>query len=226
MNVSHWGTMYCTEPIAILNHDRELPTPAVINTFNLYSMNGEDVVSLRCLSALAPNLVWESSEVPSLPSGVLTQEDPIPFLTISYNEGVGVNNRDVSLKVSPINNRTTGFYSCRSSDSDYSFSASVFTTLEQPFWRFTSPNEFVLPVGATVSFRALYADFSDGFENMGRGFSVLVTFEPAGRETLSVLVDQMTNPLANEFVYSFILSVNESNGQYTVTGEYATDLEH
>lgn len=212
--------------MAILNQDREVSDPAVINTFSLQfdsiTSPGIPALHLRCLSInLSPNLTWESMNVSSLAPGILSRDNSlsIPFVNISYLEGVAVNDRDVILSVIPINNITTGFYSCQSTISSYT--TTVFTTLEQPFWRVTSCPIIELPVGGTVRMAALYADHSDGIVNMGNGFAIEVIFTPIGDAESVSLMNTMTETGANEFVYSFIAGGAINNGQYTLLGEHA-----
>lgn len=212
-----------SDPVAILNQDRELPNPAVINSFSFFieSGTGPGVQSLflRCFSSSNnPELVWESTSVSSLSSGVITTEDS-PFIDISYLEGINVDNRDAILRVSPINNETTGFYSCLSSNSLNSYTATVFTTQEQPFWRLTSPRILELPTGTTATIRALYADISDGSMNMGRGFDILLIFFPNDDRSQVNLVTIGSERSSFEFSHSFIVGGEDDSGEYRLTGE-------
>ncbi len=209
------------DPVAILNNDREIPNPSVINLFSLLAEHGTGpfVLSLflRCFATSAnPNLAWESMNVSSLSPGVIAAND-VPFIDISYLEGIDVNDRDVILGLSPINNQTIGFYSCRSSDSVNSYVATVFTTQEQPFWRVTSPRVMEITTGATASISALFADFSDGTINTGPGFNVEVMFLSDG-EKPRTLISMITAPSSYEFVYSFIIGGAEASGDYMITG--------
>ena len=213
------------DPVAILNHDREIPNPSVINSFSLLSEDGSLVLSLflRCFATSAnPNLTWESMNVSSLSPGVIAVNDAqmIPFIDISFLEGIAVNNRDVILRLSPINNQTTGFYSCRSSDSVNSYVATVFTTQEQPFWRVTSPRIMEIATGVMASISALFADFSDGTMNTGSGFDVEVMFIQNDGGKPRMLMSMTTAPSSYEFVYSFIAGGAETSGDYVITGKH------
>ncbi len=154
----------------------------------------------------------------SLSPGVVSTEDT-SFLDISYLEGIDVNNRDVVLHVSLINNTTTGFYSCLSSNSINSYTATVFTTQEQPFWRLTSSRVLNLPTGAMATISALYSDFSDGSINMGRGFDIQLTFIPTGNRSSVGLITIGSGRSSFEFVHSFIVGGDDDSGEYRLTGK-------
>lgn len=157
----------------------------------------------------------------SLSPGILTSEDS-SFIDISYLEGINVNNRDVLLRVSPINNQTTGFYSCLSSNSLNPYVATVYTTQEQPFWRLTSPRVLDLPTGTIATINALYADFSDGSMNLGRGFDIVLTFYPNGDRKSVNLVIIGSERSSFEFTHSFIVGGADDSGEYRLTGECIT----
>ena len=218
---------HIVDPVAVLNNNRETSQNAVINTFSSWSTTGQPALSLRCLSSENnDNLIWETLDVSSAPS-ILTEEDAlsIPFIGIDYHKGISVNNRDVIVLINPISNLTTGVYSCRSVETNFSSRAIVIQT--QPYWEVIAPTSLriELPIGARASIRALYADFSDGNMNTGSGFAYTLNFVPCvappdteGGEKIE-LVNSVTSRFSNEIVYSFIVnSALEHAGTYEMNG--------
>lgn len=204
-------------PVSILNFDREISYTSVINVFPTSSTNGPPILFLRCLSSdNNPHLIWETQDQS------LSEVDAfdIPFLTITYNRGVGVNNRDVFLTIDPLTTDTSGYYTCRSTDTNSSITS--FVTLTQPYWEVVSPRKVEAPIGAQVSIRVLYADLSDGAINSGMGFFISVTFVPSEAESGGMvnLVNSFTDMVSNDYVFSFIVAgVAQNAGTYTINGK-------
>ena len=135
-------------------------------------------------------------------------------LTIWYGEDE--DRRDVIVTYQPIDSTSVGYYTCASQESGYT--VEVYTTLTDPLWEVTTPNEYNIPIGVTVDIIALYADASVGYTNQGAGFQYELKFIPC-TEMLpeEVLAVGVTDSQSNVFSYSFNASL-DSAGTYQLNG--------
>lgn len=154
--------------------------------------------------------------------------------------------RDVVLTVRPITEGLTGYYTCKSRQSNAS--VEVYTTLTNPLWWRTTPVVNYLPVGSFLPvISVLYADFSIGYQNLGSGFSYSLAFEPYSNETqpemlpvrnqdnssglqiLELLPDnkilllsgRTSNLVGNNLTYLITGQRIEFDGQYQLNGKSA-----
>ena len=209
------------DPVSILNNDREIfPSMAVINYFPIYMNTDNPVLAINCLStAENPLLQWESMNVSSLSDGEITQEaaDEINALNVTYFSSISANQRLISLLIHPFGEQFTGYYFCRSQQSN--ISRKVFTTLTNPLWELISPRNVTLPMGAEVSIVIRYGDSSSGYENRGSGFLYSLIFLPCvATQPDEVLLFGFSNRFSNEIVYTFRARIDVDSGEYRWNG--------
>ena len=220
--------------MALLSNDRELEQNAVINTFPTLSRTNMLVLSLVCFGIEGHGgLQWQTKDVQKFPDildsqAVRNYDD----LTLEFFDD---DRRDSLLMVQPIAQDTVGFYTCKSSQSDYK--ATVYTTFQNPYFTFTNPTEYSVPLGIKVEISARYADVSNGMMNIGRGFNYRLTYlsfvEPtsSGQDsgqgsgmilsvepspTESVLNEGVADNLSNNYVYNIYGRENVA-GNYNLT---------
>ena len=221
--------------MALLSNDRELEQNAVINTFSTLSRTDLLVLSLVCFGIEGHGeLQWQTKDVQKFPDildsqAVRNYDD----LTLKFFDD---DRRDSLLMVHPIAQDTVGFYTCKSTQSDNE--ATVYTTFQNPYFAFTNPTEYSIPLGVKVVISARYADVSNGMMNIGPGFNYKLTFLPfveptsSGQgsgmmltvepsPTESVLNEGVADNLSNNYVYN-IYGKESIAGNYNLTCKYET----
>lgn len=216
--------------MVILNNDQELLPNAVINIFSTLFLTDVQFLSLICFSIPGHGeLQWETRDVQRFPNildsnTVNTNDD----LSIEY---FGEDRRESPLLLQPISEDIVGFYTCKSTQSGYE--ATVYTTFQNPYFTFTSPTEYEVPLGVRVEISAQYADFSNGLMNIGQGYRYTLTFLPctessptdpgsgvmptAGIIPTEMLLDEgVADRMSNNYIY-YIYASESVAGQYNLT---------
>ena len=194
-----------TDPVAILKNDIELKPNAIINNFTDPISNLQQL-SLRCVGTQGHGeLQWETRNVERFP-------DVLDDGTVSNNEDLSieylsVDKRDTVLTLQTIAPDTMGNYMCRSRQSGYTIG--LYTTMQDPYIVFTSPMEhnYSAPLGAKVTFSAVYAYSSNGSYNYGPGYRTSLMFQN------TVLDNGVLDNTSNSYEYSFYVSM-ASSGLY------------
>ena len=217
--------LHTIDPVAVFNNDRELEPDAVINVFSQYE--GLDHLSLGCVGTVGNGeLQWEAREVARF-SGVIDES------VLSTNDDISIgyyssDRRDSLLTLRPVTQSTVGYYTCRSTVSDYV--ATVLTTYQNPYFAFTSLTYYEVPLGVRVDISARYAYWSNGRMNIGTGFRYNLTFLPYLELSMSasnttsmppLLQEQLldvgfTDASSNNYIYTIYAGEN-SGGQYNLT---------
>ena len=215
-----------SDPVALLNNDREMEPNAVINIFSEYE--GVDHLSLVCVGAAGNGqLQWERRLSGETEGGVLGSSDGV---TIEYFSD---DRRDTLLRLQPVTPASAGYYSCRSTESDQE--ATVLVTFDDPYFAFTSPSYYEIPLGVRVDISARYAYSSNGVNNSGTGFTYRLTFSPFASTTDTPPPTNQTSPtgestppqeqliesgsvnsLSNNFIFA-VYGSQTSGGVYNLT---------
>ena len=221
------------DPVTLLNNDSELEPNAVINVFSIYE--DVDYLSLICVGTEGSGgLVWEAAEVERF-SGII--DDSV----LSTNDDIAVeyyssDRRDTGLVLQPITAATVGYYTCRSTESGYE--ARVLTTFQNPYFAFTNPTQYEVPLGVRVDLSARYAYWSTGQMNVGTGFRYTLNYLPCvvtptvnpNNTTMpppqvQLLDSGPTDAFSNNYVYSQYASEN-TTGQYNLTCKFIIVYSH
>lgn len=227
--------MLCSfaDPVAILNNDQELQPNAVINIFSSLSLTGVQFISLICYGIQGHGeLQWETRDVQRFPDVLDSNTDSNDNdLSIDYFTD---DRRGSSLLLQPIAEDVVGFYTCKSTQSGYE--ATVFTTFQNPYFTFTSPTEYEVPLGVRVEISARYADLSNGIINLGQRYYYTLTFLPCVSPTDPSPTDQgsgimptemiiptemlleegIVDSMSNNYIY-YIYASESVAGQYNLT---------
>ena len=196
---------------------------------------------MRCLSINGhANLQWLSRDVTGLiPDGPISSQSS-PFINITYFPESDSQQRDVVLTVTPIMEPLTGYYSCQSQQSG--LVASVFTTRLNPLWMLASPSENYLPVGSYLPVVFLqYADISNGYQNLGSGFSYSLTFhpntpqrdepmyqngtrvgqsmQPSSGSQVTLISGRTSDLIGNNITYMIVGQLSRFDGRYQLNGK-------
>lgn len=214
------------DPVSLFNsfiNTREMEPFAVINIFSMSA--GVESLRLVCVgTAGSSQLEWEASGVErfsgTIDDAILNANDDI---TIDYT----TDRRFTILRLYPLTQDIVGYYTCKSTTSEYE--ATVLTTFENPYFAFTSPTEYNVPLGVRVDISARYAYSSNGSMNDGAGFFYNLTFLPCLEPTdanetvmpssqVQILDVGSTDDFTNNYIYT--VYANESiAGQYNLTCE-------
>ena len=216
--------------MAILNNDQELQPNAVINIFSSLFLTDVQFLSLICFSIQGhEELQWETRDVQRFPnvldSSTVSSNDD---LSIEY---FGDDRRESSLLLQPIAEDIVGFYTCKSTQSGYE--ATVYTTFQNPYFTFTSPTEYEVPLGVRVEISAQYADLSNGLMNLGQGYRYTLTFLPLSESSptdqgsgimptegiipTEMLLDEgVVDNMSNNYIY-YIHASESVVGHYNLT---------
>ena len=205
-----------SDPIAIMNNDKELQPGAVISAFSTFFTSNQPILSLRCFSLSGHGqLQWLTREVEALPGLEVLSSETAEAVNISYT--TNLERRDVVITHHPFSSQGTGYYVCRSEESSYE--VEVYTTLDNPIWELVSPTQRSVLLGAEITITSHYADYSFGYLNNGLGFSFELRFIPL-LESLSVavLASGVTDMFSTQFSYSFPAGF-DSEGVYQLSGK-------
>ena len=211
---------YLIDPIAVLDGSAEVfSSNAVINTF--FARTFERTFVLSCFATNgSADLTWQSRNVSGLDDGeiALAEVESLRGVNVTVNTGQLFDRDFISLAVNVTGGLYTGYYACRSRQTNSTIE--VFATLTNPLWRTLTPSSLSVPMGAEVELTIQYADRSTGAQNRGRGFMYNLRFLPC----VATLPDQTlqsgtTDEFANDLAYSFRARLGDDSGEFVWNGE-------
>lgn len=192
--------------IAILNDDNELTPNSVINVFHQIPFY------LECIGITGhSNLTWQTEERVPLPTSA---SDPLPSVFQSESSDA-----PQIVLLNPPSISAVRYY-CHSDESG--LAAKVLITATNPYFQGISPLVNYLPVGSRFSFiQVQYADNSTGYQNLGDGFSLRMSFVPADEKQPAMILEIgfTSNFPGNVFSYGAFTRLNEHNGIYQINGK-------
>lgn len=215
MYTAHLSSLI-SDPVALLNNDREMEPNAVVNVFSKYE--GVDYLSLVCVGTEGNDkLVWEMLSGGSEGGDIGNSDD----VTITYYSD---DQRETSLTFQPVTEASVGYINCRSTETNQE--ATVLVTFDNPYFAFTSLSYYEIPLGVRVDLSARYAYSSNGVNNSGVGFTYHLTFSSTSSQDglttertpseVQLLETGSTDPLSNNYIYP-VYGSSTSGGVYNIT---------